>query len=71
MKQAEKTIDEYLQAIAKIEGQESASATSVEIRGVDAIFVRRPHEQTGQIVSISRLRLMTRYMLDHLTRKAA
>ncbi|HKI60817.1 MAG TPA: hypothetical protein VKA31_00850 [Mariprofundaceae bacterium] len=71
MKNAEKVIKDYIEAIASSEGREAASATSVEIRGEDAIFVKRPHEQTGQVVTVGRLRLMVHYMQDHLTRKAA
>jgi len=71
MKNVEKIIQDYIEAVASVEGQESASATKVEIRGQDAIFVKRPHEQMGQVVTVGRLQLMTRYMQDHLTRKAA
>jgi len=71
MKHAENIINDYLKAITEVEGEASASATTVEIRGADAIFVKRPNEQAGQVVTPGRLKLMTQYMRDHLTRKAA
>ncbi len=71
MKKTERLIDAYLEAVAEVEGRQAAVATMVEARGDDAIFVRRPHEQTGRIVTAGRLQLMTRYVREHLTRRAA
>lgn len=71
MKNVEKLIQEYRDAIAQEEGEQSAADTVIEVRGPDAIFVRRPHEQTGQVVTAGRLKLMIQYMRNHLTRHAA
>ena len=71
MKNVEKLVNEYREAIAREEGEQVASVTIIEIRGEDAIFVKRPHEQTGQVVTVGRLKLMIQYEKDHLTRHAA
>jgi len=55
----EKTISEYLDAVARRHGEEVRRGTTIKHCGGSQVVLKAPNESQGQLVSVGRLRLMT------------
>ncbi|HXH71946.1 MAG TPA: hypothetical protein VNI58_03940 [Mariprofundaceae bacterium] len=65
MNAVEQRIHQYLDAVEKAQGAAVRRQTIVEDRGGSHVFLKRPDDEFGQLISIGHLEIMTDNMSVH------
>ncbi|EAU53459.1 hypothetical protein [Mariprofundus ferrooxydans] len=60
----EEQIEQFLDAIDQVYGEEYRNSMIVESRGNRQILVKHPEHQEGNLVTLGTLELMTKSLLD-------
>lgn len=65
MNAVEQRMQRYLEAVEQAEGAAVRQQTIIEDRGGSEVFLKRPDEKTGQLISIGYLEIMTENLRIH------
>lgn len=65
MNAVEQRMQQYLEAVEQVEGPAVRNQTIIEDRGGSYVFLKRPDDEIGQLITVGYLEIMAENMRIH------